>query len=538
MSATTLTFLGATGTVTGSKFLLTTGERRILLDCGMFQGEKSLRRRNWADFPVDPTTIGEVLLTHAHLDHCGYLPALVKQGFRGRILCTRYTGDLAAIVLRDAGHLQERDAEDAGRGGYSKHHPPLPLYGTADVEQTLPLLRTVEFDTEVDLGDGITARWTRAGHILGSASIRVSTPGGSVLVSGDLGRVDHPVLRPRDVPPGADTVLVESTYGDRRHPKPVNLPHEPLADAIRRTIERGGSVLVPAFAVDRTEVVLQTLGEMMRNERIPRVPVYVNSPMATAALDVYRGAADELRPDIDPERLLDVGELHAVRSAEESRVLTDTKHPPAIILSSSGMATGGRVLHHLAKMLPDARNTVVLTGYQAVGTRGRALREGARQLKIHGHYVGVRAEILSDDEFSVHADADQLLSWVAGLTPRPATVYCVHGEGGASESLAARIRDELGLNAVAATDGEVVLIDRGAEVSDPSSPTSDAGQRDSTADPAGGVGNGAGATTADLLSRVGTARIEGDLEAVTGAADEVVLSGTVTVRLQNLRPPT
>ncbi len=455
--ATTLTFLGGTGTVTGSKYLLTIGERRILVDAGMFQGEKAFRALNWAEFPVPPDTITDVLITHAHLDHVGYLPVLVKDGFRGPVWCTPHTRDLAYIVLRDAGFLQERDAEDARLGGWSKHAQPKPLYDSADVERTLPLLTPVDWDRELELGDGITASWTRAGHILGSASIRVATPDGSVLFSGDLGRVEHPVLRARETPPGADLVLVESTYGDREHPEPRNLPHERLADAIRRTINRGGSVLIPAFAVDRTEVVLKALSDMRRAGRIPRTPIYVNSPMAAAALDVYMSAASELRADLD---LADVmKDLREVRTADASRELTHGKHGPSIIISSSGMATGGRVLHHLERMLPDPRNTVVLTGYQAVGTRGRSLAEGAKRLKMRGRYVGVKAEIVREDEFSVHADGSELVGWIADLTPVPSTVFCTHGEPDAAAALAARITREVGVDAVVPTRGEVVVVE-------------------------------------------------------------------------------
>lgn len=455
--AATLTFLGAAGTVTGSKFLLTVDERRILVDAGMFQGEKELRRLNWEDFPVPPDTITDILVTHAHLDHVGYLPVLVKHGFSGPIWCTSFTRDLAFIVLRDAGFLQERDAEDARLGGWSKHAQPKPLFDSQDVERTLTLLTPVDFDRDLSLGEGVSARWTRAGHILGSGSIRVETPHGSVLVSGDLGRKEHPVLKPRETPPGADVVLVESTYGDREHMEPVNLPHEALADAIRRTIVRGGSVLIPAFAVDRTEIVLKELSDMRRTGRIPRTPVYVNSPMAAAALDVYKAGVAEMRDGLDLTDIM--ADLREVRTADESRALTEGDHGPSIILSSSGMATGGRVLHHLERMLPDRRNAIVLTGYQAVGTRGRALLEGATRLKMHGRYVGVKAEIVKDEEFSVHADASELVDWVRELSPAPGIVYCVHGEKGPAAALADRIERRVGVSAVVPDLNEVVLVE-------------------------------------------------------------------------------
>ncbi|MBK8470090.1 MAG: MBL fold metallo-hydrolase [Actinomycetales bacterium] len=462
-SPASLTFLGAAGTVTGSKNLVTVGARRILVDAGMFQGEKKWRVRNWADFEVAPDTIGDIVLTHAHMDHCGYLPALVRQGFDGPVWCTEGTRLLAEIVLRDAGYLAERDAVDAARGGWSRHNPPLPIYTGADVERALPLLTPVEVDADADLGDGVTLRFTRAGHILGSASVTLDTGASSVLFSGDLGRHDHPVLRPLGTPPGAAYVVVESTYGDREHPDPLGMPHEAFADAIRRAVARGGSVLVPAFAVDRVEVVLRALTQLREDGRIPTVPIYVNSPMASAALAVYRRSVSELRPDLDINDFFRISDLVEIHSAEESMALTSgRRRGSSIILTSSGMLNGGRVLHHLERMLPDARNAVVLTGFQAAGTRGRALADGATELKMHGHYVPVRAEIVRDDEFSVHADASDLLDWLRALDPAPATVLVNHGEPEASEALAARIRRELGLTAVVPAHGErVVLPDPG-----------------------------------------------------------------------------
>lgn len=468
---TTLTFLGASGTVTGSKYLITIGERRILVDAGMFQGEKHWRELNWAEFPVEAASISGVLLTHAHMDHVGYLPALVKKGFHGPVWCTEGTRQLAEIVMRDAAHIQESEAEDANKYGYSRHAPALPLYTTEDVEKTLPLFVPVEYETDYDLGDDIVTRFTRAGHILGSACISVWTPTASVLFSGDLGRHDHPVLRPRGTPPGAGVVLVDSTYGNREHPEPDGLAHEEFADVIRRTIQRGGSVLVPAFAVDRTEVVLKTLSEMREGGRIPPVPVYVNSPMAAKALDVYTTLTDELREDLAPSDLVRFPDLRQVRSADDSRKLTGKDgHEPAIIISSSGMATGGRVLHHLERMLPDSRNAVVLTGYQAVGTRGWRLKEGATQIKMRGRYVQVRAEILQDGEFSVHGDCSDVLDWLRELDPKPHTVYCVHGEPDSTAELASRITKEFGIQAVVPYHGEVVVLDGVYEIPVPARP--------------------------------------------------------------------
>lgn len=470
---TTLTFLGAAGTVTGSKYLLTVGERRILVDSGMFQGEKKWRLKNWETFPVEPGSLSDVLLTHAHLDHVGYLPVLTRTGFTGPIWCTEGTRQLAEIVLRDAAKIQEQEAEDANERGYTKHTPAEPLYTTADVEAMLSQFVALEYDTDFELtgnerpgfradpDERITIRLTRAGHILGSTSINVWTPTASVLFSGDLGRREHPVLKAREVPAeGAPFVLVESTYGDRDHPVPVNLPHEGFADVIRRTIARGGTVLVPAFAIDRTEVVLKTISDLERDERIPDVPVYVNSPMGTRALRVYQTLTDELRDDLRPGDFVAIPDLTAIESIEDSIRLTEPGgHGPAVIISSSGMATGGRVLHHLEALLPDPKNAVVLTGYQGVGTRGRQLSDGADQIKMRGKYVPVRAEIFHDREFSVHADRTDIMTWLRALNPRPVQVFCVHGEPDSAAALAARIKEDLGVQAVAPRLGEVVLLD-------------------------------------------------------------------------------
>lgn len=452
----TLTFLGAVGTVTGSKYLLTIGERRVLVDAGMFQGEKEWREKNWAPFPVDPATITDVVLTHAHTDHASYLPALVRQGFTGPIWATEGTRRLAEIVLRDAGKLQEQATEEARAGGWSKHADPQPLYTTADVERTLPLFRRVGWETDVDLGDGLVVRYTRSGHILGSASIRVSVDGAEVLFSGDVGRHDHPVLKARETPRGARIVLTESTYGDREHPEPEGAPHEDFARAIRDTIARGGSVVVPAFAIDRTETVLQALTAMFREGRIPDVPVVVDGPMAMAALDVYRDTGlDELRDDISVDDFTGLPHLVQARTSKESKAIS-RRNRPSIIVASSGMAEGGRVLHHLARHLPDPRSTVVLTGYQAEGTRGRALEEGAREVTINGRYVPVRAKVVRDREFSVHGDCSDLLDWLRELEPKPEVAFVVHGEPAVAQRFADRIRDALDIMAVVPKFGEVV----------------------------------------------------------------------------------
>ncbi|WP_406029626.1 MBL fold metallo-hydrolase [Nocardioides sp. NBC_00163] len=453
-----LEFLGASGTVTGSRFLVTYGSDRLLVDAGLYQGLRELRRLNWAPFPVAPADLDAVVLTHAHLDHTGYLPRLVSDGFAGETMCTPGTAALAAIVLRDSAHLQEEDARVANEGGWSKHDPALPLYTASDVERTLERLHPVGFGEPWPVG-GMVVTLQRAGHILGSAVAVVDVGGERVVFSGDLGRPGHPILLPPAPPPAASAMVLESTYGDRRHP-----PADPeaLAGTVRRTVARGGVVLIPAFAVDRTELVLLELLRLRRAGRIPKVPIFVDSPMALAALDVYRTALGAHSDELDlkraaPLRDLEGLDVHRVRDAAGSERLNRPKEP-CIIISASGMATGGRVVHHLLRQLPDPRNSIVLTGYQAQGTRGRQLVEGARAVKMHGRYVPVRAEVVAISDFSVHADSDELVAWVASAPELPETVYVVHGEPTSSRALADRIQDELGVVAVVPRRGERVLL--------------------------------------------------------------------------------
>ncbi len=459
-----LTFLGGTGTVTGSKFLVDSAGTRVLIDCGLFQGAKDLRRRNWDPFPVAPSQIGAVVLTHAHLDHCGYLPALVRNGFAGPVFTTSYTADLVEIVLRDSARLLAEDAEHANAHGWSRHHPALPLYEEADVDRAMTLVRPVEHGQEVGLVGGARLTLHRAGHILGSswAELAVTGRGGpfTVVSSGDLGRAVHPLLRAPEPFAGADVLLVESTYGNRSHGD--ESARQAFADAITRTLHRGGSVLIPAFAVDRTEVILRTLHQLHKAGAIPSVPVLVDSPMALAGLRVYQqaiGAADaELRPEIiaDGPAALDPGMLEELRTKEESMSANNPARP-SLIVSASGMATGGRVLHHLRHMLPDQRNTVLIVGFAAAGTRARDLLSGAHALKIHGEYVPVRAEVAEVDAFSAHADADDVLAWL-GTGTAPRTTYVIHGEATAAATLRDRIDAELGWTAVVPQAGERVVI--------------------------------------------------------------------------------
>lgn len=453
-----LTFLGAAGTVTGSRLLVEHDSHRVLVDCGMFQGARELRRRNWEPFPVDPSTVDSVVLSHTHLDHVGWLPRLVVEGFSGPVYCTAYTAELAAIVLRDAAHLQEEDARYAAEKGFSRHTPPLPLFDTAAADKAIGLLRPVPYRQPVAAAPGIEVRLHHAGHILGSAVVTLSAGERTLVYSGDLGRPDHPLLAPPDPVPAADVVVVESTYGDRAHP-PRSLAG--VADAISRAIARGGSVLIPAFAVDRTPVMLAALRDLMNTGRVPRVPVYVDSPMALAALEVYRRAVRAGTPDVRPRTdtgdPFDPGTLHLAPSVAESVALN---HPttPSILISAAGMATGGRVVHHLAALAPDPRNLILLAGFQVPGTRGRALLEGATTIKAHGRYVPVHAQVLGLDEFSSHADADDIITWLRTAPRPPDTCFVVHGEPAASTALADRITHELGWCAVTPRQSEKVRV--------------------------------------------------------------------------------
>ncbi|MFB7368872.1 MBL fold metallo-hydrolase RNA specificity domain-containing protein [Streptomyces sp. NPDC056222] len=443
-----LSFLGGVGTVTGSKFLVESDHARILLDCGLFQGFANLRRRNWDRLARDAADFHAVVVTHAHLDHCGYLPRLVRQGFRGPILASAHTTRLAGIVLRDSARLQMEAARHANAHGWSKHRPAKPLYDDSDVEKTLAFLDPIPVGEEVEIMAGTRLTLHHGGHILGSAWARLTLEDGhSLAVSGDLGRPGHPLLLPPEPFSGADVLLMESTYGDRRHDQESG--QSAFSAVIARTLAREGTVVIPAFAIDRTEVVLHELGLLRERGVLPHsVPVYVDSPMALAALDVYRDAVRERSAELRPEILargevaLSPAPFLAARTVQESIEINST-HGPTVIVSSAGMATGGRVLHHLHRLLPDPRNSVVVVGFAAAGTRARDLVDGARVLKMFGEYVPVRAEVADVPHFSAHADAEQIIDWLRGA-PAPHTTYLVHGEPTASEALRDRIDRELG----------------------------------------------------------------------------------------------
>jgi len=432
-----LTFLGAAGTVTGSKYLLEHGGRRLLVDCGLFQGLKQLRLRNWDAFPLAPDKIDAVALTHAHIDHSGYLPALAKQGFRGPVFSTHATRELAALMLPDSGHLQEEDAFYANRHGFSRHHPALPLYTEEDGRRVLRLFRPRDHGEAFEPIAGVTVRFSPAGHILGAASVHVAWEGGSILFSGDLGRDEDILMRPPEPPPAADYLVVESTYGDRLHD--AEDPATQLAEAINRTAARGGIVVVPAFAVGRAQALMYLVGQLKQQQRIPDLPVFLNSPMAADVTAIYHAHAGEHRLDAEQcRRMCDAARI--VNTVEESRKLNGMRFP-AVIISASGMATGGRVVHHIKAFAPDRRNTILLAGYQAAGTRGAALVAGARDVKIHGEHVPVRAEVVNLGSLSAHADRSELLRWVAKLPRAPRRIFVTHGEPVAADSLRQAIEE-------------------------------------------------------------------------------------------------
>ena len=450
-----ITFWGATDTVTGSRFLVEAGGRRILVDCGLFQGLKRLRLRNWAPFPVPPESLDAVVLTHAHIDHSGYLPALVRDGFRGPVWCTPATADLCRILLLDAAHLQEEEARYANRHGTSRHRPALPLYTAEDALRALTLLRTSSYGAAFEPAPGVTGRFRRAGHILGAASVLLDDGDRTVLVSGDVGRPHDPVMRPPDPPPAVDHVVVESTYGNRWHPR--NDPADELAAIVTRTVARRGVLLIPAFAVGRAQTVLHLLATLRAEGRIPHVPIWLNSPMAIDATELLFRHRDEHRLDDRQCAALREG-VQLARSVEDSKRCTSLPGP-AIVLSASGMATGGRVLHHLRAIAPHERHTILFVGYQAAGTRGEALLQGVPEVKVFGEYVPVRAEVRLLDGLSAHADAGELLDWLGAAPRPPGRVSLVHGEPAAVDSLRRLIRDRLGLAAHDPGHGETVTVE-------------------------------------------------------------------------------
>ncbi|PZR04517.1 MAG: MBL fold metallo-hydrolase [Archangium gephyra] len=457
-----LTFAGGAGSVTGSKYLVRANGHQFLLDCGLFQGPRDLRLRNWAEPPFEPGSLDAVVLSHSHLDHTGYLPLLAKRGFRGPVYCTPGTADLLAVVLKDSAHLQEEDAARANRYGYTKHRPALPLYTTKDAEMALQLLKPKTYGERFSIDSSTHVLLRRAGHILGSATVEVhfEKPVSRRLVfSGDLGRWNRPILRDPEPVPEADVLLVESTYGDRTHAPNAD---DELVRIITETAGRGGAVIVPAFAIGRTQELIWTIRRLEDEGRLPFVAVYVDSPMAINVSDIYcRHPEDH---DLDMKLLMDekrcplcCHQYNLVRTAEQSKTLNGQRGP-MIIIAGSGMATGGRVLHHLKHRLPDHRNTVLLVGYQAIGTRGRLLHDGAKFVRIHGAEVPVRAHVETINGLSAHADQNEILRWLSEFKSAPTHTYVVHGEAAAARALSSSIVSKLGWSATVAEDGATVSL--------------------------------------------------------------------------------
>ncbi|MEQ5835037.1 MBL fold metallo-hydrolase [Marinobacter sp. NFXS9] len=451
-----LQFLGGVGTVTGSRYLISSGQSRLLVDCGLYQGVKTLRKRNWNRFPVDPATLDAVVLSHAHIDHSGYAPALVKQGFRGRIYATAATCALCRVLLPDAGFLQEEDARYANRKKYSRHRPAAPLFTELDARKALEQFEAMPFQIPFEPVPGLRVRFTHAGHILGSACVHVTETGtGRTLVfSGDIGRQRALLMDAPEPIDEASVLVCESTYGDRLHP--AEDPEDTLAAVIGRTVERGGLVLIPAFAVGRAQAILYLIHKLIGEKRIPSVPVFLNSPMAIRATEIFCHFHKEHRLTPEQCALIDDHTTY-VRTVDESIAL-NRRRSPCVIVSASGMASGGRVLHHLKTLLPDPRNSVIFAGFQAPGTRGDALVSGVERVKIHGEYWPVKAEILNIDTLSAHADYQEILDWLGQGRLKPEQVYLTHGEPLASDLMRRRIEERFGWKADVPDLYEVVSI--------------------------------------------------------------------------------
>jgi len=445
-----ITFLGAAGTVTGSKYLVEAEGKRLLVDCGLFQGSNELEQRNWNKPPVDPSAIDWVILTHAHIDHTGYIPRLVHLGYRGPFYANAATSELCQLLLPDSAHLQEEDAQFIAKKGYSTHQPPLPLYTVAESQAAVKQFSEIPRAQPFTISPQFSVRPHDAGHILGSSwlELTITENGKQILVvfSGDIGRYNQPILKDPEPPSRADYLLCESTYGDREHPE--GDAAELLAGIVSRVVKRGGSIVIPAFAIGRTQTFMYYLRQLEDQQRIPRLPVYVDSPMALSATDLYLRHKED--HDLEYAREegsdgkgdpLSVHEFHLTRSVEESKAINNVK-TPCIIISASGMVSGGRVLHHLVQRLPDARNAVILAGFQAEGTRGRALQEGAKSLKLYGQDVPVAAEIVELGQFSAHAGKSELLRWLAALPSPPKQTYLTHGEPAAAQALQAAISEK------------------------------------------------------------------------------------------------
>lgn len=437
-------FIGATGTVTGSKYLVSYGRHNILIDCGLFQGISTIRRRNWEELPFAAAEIDAVLLTHAHIDHSGYLPALMKQGFHGPIYTTKATTSLCQVLLPDAGFLQEEDARYANKKKYSRHNPAEPLYTEDDARKVLKQFKNIKTHEVLSLPGGMTATYSPVGHILGACAIRLEYNGRSITFSGDVGRMQDAIMYPPEALADTDNLVLESTYGDRAHAKMD--AEEAIAEVINRTIERGGIVLIPAFAVGRAQLVLYYVERLMAQKRIPKVPVYLNSPMAIKATEFFlnNDSLHKLNSD-DCDKIDEITTY--VRTTDQSIELT-ARREPSIIISASGMASGGRILHHLKALVSNPRHTVLFMGYQAPGTRGFALANGIDQIKLHGEYYPVNAEVINLDSLSSHADYKELCHWLSLMKNKPRQIFLTHGDPQASDALRQYLVDHFDLHVV------------------------------------------------------------------------------------------
>ncbi|MCI5057484.1 MAG: MBL fold metallo-hydrolase [Flavobacteriales bacterium] len=432
-------FIGATGTVTGSKYLLNAEGQKILVDCGLFQGLKELRLRNWASLPLNPAEIKCVFLTHAHIDHTGYVPLLVKNGFRGKIYCSHGTLELCKILLPDSGYLQEEDANFANRHGFSKHKPALPLYTLKEAEESLKYFHPLDFDAPYELGKDLSFTLFPAGHILGASMIQVKDKERTLLFTGDLGRPNDLIMKPPRTVEKTDYLVLESTYGDRIHG--AEDPKDEIAKVINRTAARGGVTIIPSFAVGRAQAVLYIVDQLKHEKKIPDIPVYLDSPMARDATDLYCAFGDEHRLSTK-ECTLMCRVAKVINTQDESKAL-DEKQIPKIIVTASGMATGGRVVHHLKAFVSDLRNTVLFVGYQAAGTRGEAMVNGVERIKMHGEMFPVHAEIVKLDSLSAHADSEEIMAWLKNFKHAPKEVFLTHGEPSQAEALRSKITDKL-----------------------------------------------------------------------------------------------
>lgn len=439
-----LTFLGATDTVTGSKYLLENFDKKVLIDCGLFQGYKKLRERNWQKLPIIPSKLDAVFLTHAHIDHSGYIPLLVKNGFRKKIYATQATFELCKVLLPDSGYLHEEEANRANKYGYARHKPCLPLYTKKDAIKSLDFFKVCKLGEPIWLSDDFCFTYSRAGHILGASMIYVKNDSTSILFSGDLGRLKDPIMPPPANIQQADYLVVESTYGNRKH---ENIPVEnKLKDIILKTIKRGGSIIIPAFAVGRAQTILYYLHKLIINDDIPKIPIYVDSPMSEAATEIFEKLSKEHKLSTrHAEEICKIAKY--IQTQEESKALNGIGYP-SIIISASGMISGGRVLHHIKNLAPDSRNTILFTGFQAGGTRGSKILSGIKEVKIHNNYVPIKAEVQYLSNLSAHADSNEILTWLENFKNPPRKVYITHGEPDSSDSLRIKIKEKFGWNCI------------------------------------------------------------------------------------------